>query len=255
MPMISPLAQIDKNAHIGSNVHISPYAIIEADTVIGDNCHIGPHTIVKKGVTLGRDCRLDEHVVLGGDPQDIKFDRRIKSGVVIGDGCVFREMATVHRATSENKNTVLGKGCYMMACSHYGHDCIVGDEVIATNNTLIGGHSEIGDKVIFSAISTVHQWSKIGRLSFIGAISCINRDVLPYSMIKGCPAKFYGINAVGLSRNGFAVEERLKISRFFKLCKKEGFDKIREAYPSYADGSIEKEIAKMIVESKRGLTL
>jgi len=89
-----------------------------------------------------------------------------------------------------------------MANTHIGHDCDVGDGVIITINTAIGGHVEIGNNALLGGSVAVHQFCRIGRNAMIAGFIAVRKDVLPFTMIAGDPARHYRLNTVGLRRSG-----------------------------------------------------
>ena len=90
--------------------------------------------------------------------------------------------------------------CYV----HIGHDSVVGNNTILVNNTALAGHVEIGDWVILSGYTLVHQFCKIGQHSFSGMGTAIGKDVPAYVTVSGSPAEARTINAEGLRRRGFS---------------------------------------------------
>ena len=59
---------------------------------------------------------------------------------MIGDGNVIRENVTVHRAMEADNVTRIGNDCLLMVGAHVAHDCTLGNNVILTNNSMLGGH-------------------------------------------------------------------------------------------------------------------
>ncbi|NBV49571.1 MAG: acyl-ACP--UDP-N-acetylglucosamine O-acyltransferase, partial [Verrucomicrobia bacterium] len=113
--MIHPSAQIHPSARLASDVEVGAFAIVEAGATLGAGCRIAAHAIVKAGAELGAGVRVDHFAVVGGDPQDLSFDPKLVSGVVIGDRTVIREHVTVHRATKAGERTIIGKDGLLMA--------------------------------------------------------------------------------------------------------------------------------------------
>ena len=111
----------------------------------------------------------------------------------------------------------MGKGCFIMSYVHLAHDCHIGDGVIISNATQLAGHVTIDDKAILSGLVAVHQFATIGRYSFIGGCSRVAKDVPPYVKAVGNPIKLYGLNSVGLERNGFPEDVRRELKRAYRL--------------------------------------
>ncbi len=120
----------------------------------------------------------------------------------IGDGNTFREFVTVHRATAPGGVTRIGSGGNFLSYSHIAHDCVVGDEVIFSNNGTLAGHVEVGDRAMIGGLTAVHQFCRIGRMAITGGCSKIVQDVPPFMMVDGNPARVRHINLVGIGARG-----------------------------------------------------
>ena len=203
--MISSLAHIHSGAKIGNNCTIEPFVYIEDNVVIGDNCHIMAHASVLSGTRMGNNNKVFHGAVVGGIPQDLKFAGE-ETTLEIGDNNLIRENVTLNRGTASKGKTVIGSNNLFMENCHIGHDCVVGSGCIIGNSTKIAGEVIIDDFAILSACVLVHQFSNIGSYVMIQGGSRINKDVPPYIMVGREPAKYCGLNIVGLRRRGFSNE-------------------------------------------------
>ena len=213
---IHPTALIDAGAEIGEGVEIGAQAIVGEGCRIGDGCVISPRAMLERNVILGCGVKVGVGTVLGGDPQDLKYKGE-HTTVEIGDGTTIREYTTINRGTTQSYKTTVGKGCFLMSYVHLAHDCHVGDGVIISNGTQLAGHVTIDEKAILSGLVAVHQFATIGRYCFIGGCSRVAKDVPPYVKAVGNPIKLYGLNTVGLERNGFPEEVRRELKRAYRL--------------------------------------
>ncbi len=166
---------------------------------------------------MGKNNNIYPNAILGGDPQDLSFDKKLKTYFEIGDGNVFREGTLIHRATKEGKATIVGNENYIMGGVHMAHDGIMGNNNIVVQNSIIAGHCRIADKVFISGLVAIHQFAKIGSYAMLGGCSKIVKDVPPYTTIDGHPAYVIGLNVVGLKRAGFTPDIRTQIKRAYKL--------------------------------------
>ncbi len=214
--VIHPSAIVHASAQIGDDVEIGPFAIVGEDCVVGDGSVIAARATLERYVTIGRDVKIGVGSVLGGDPQDLKFKGE-RTTVEIGDGTTIREYSTINRGTSQSFHTTVGKNCFLMSYVHLAHDCHIGDGVIISNGTQLAGHVTIDEKAILSGLVAVHQFATIGRYCFIGGCSRVAKDVPPYVKAVGNPIKLYGLNSVGLERNGFPDDVRRELKRAYKL--------------------------------------
>lgn len=218
---IHETAVIHPGARVGANVEIGPYAVIGENVVLEDACKIGAHVVVDGWTSIGKGCVIFPGASIGAEPQDLKFAGE-KSYVFIGDNTKIRECATVNRATGEGEETRIGANCLMMAYTHVAHNCIVGNHVIMSNAATLAGHVVVEDRAVIGGLAGVHQFVKIGRNAMIGGASKVVQDVVPYTIVDGHPAKVSGLNSVGISRAGIAIESRRNIKKAYKLLYRSG---------------------------------
>lgn len=209
-------ALVDASAQLGDGVQVGAFAIIGPNCKIGDGSIISARASLERNVTLGANVQIGVGTVLGGDPQDLKFKGE-ETFVEIGENTVIREYSTINRGTSQSFRTTVGKNCFLMSYVHLAHDCHVGDGVIISNGTQLAGHVTVDEKAILSGLVAVHQFATIGRFSFIGGCSRVAKDVPPYVKAVGNPIKLYGLNSVGLERNGFPEDVRRELKRAYRL--------------------------------------
>jgi UDP-N-acetylglucosamine acyltransferase len=209
-------AIISRDAQLGADVTVGPFAIIGDGCVISDGCTIAAHAVLERNVHLAKNVRVGVGSVLGGEPQDLKFKGE-ETTVEVGEGSVIREYSTVNRGTAQSMKTTVGRGCFIMSYVHLAHDCHIGDGVIISNATQLAGHVTVEEKAILSGVSAVHQFALIGRYSFIGGCSRVAKDVPPYVKAVGNPVKLYGLNTVGLQRNGFSEDVIKELKRAYRL--------------------------------------
>ena len=216
---IHATAIVDAGAQLGESVTIGPWAMVGPGCVLGEGSTVAARATLEKNVTLGRNVQIGIGSVLGGDPQDLKF-RGEETFVDIGDDTVLREYVTINRATAHSVTTRVGAGCFLMTNVHVAHDCQLGNHVIISNGTLLAGHITVGDKVTISGNCAVHQFVRIGRFAFIGGVSKVTQDIPPFVRASGNPTTLFGLNSVGLERNGLDAEVRREIKRAYRLCFK-----------------------------------
>ena len=253
--MIHPTALLEPGAQLGVDVQIGPYAYVAATARLGDGCILGPHAVVLEHTTLGARCRVHSGAVLGDLPQDLSFKDE-PSYVVIGDDCVFREGATVHRGTKPGTTTRLGNHVFMMATSHVAHNCEVGDRVILANGVLLGGYVIVGERCFFGGSSAVHQFCHVGRLAMVAADSILTKDLPPFCMSRGIEnSQVAGLNVVGLRRNGFDAAQRAQIKQVFGILYRSGLNltQAKERLRAETANPFAIEYAAFLEHSKRGI--
>jgi UDP-N-acetylglucosamine acyltransferase len=213
---IHPTAMIDSRAEIGTGVSIGPFAIIGPQVTVGDRCRIGPRATLQRNVRLAEDVSIGDGTILGGDPQDLKYDGQ-ETWVEIGAGTIIREYTTINRGTAATLKTTVGARCFIMTYVHLAHDCRVGDDVVIANATQCAGHVIIHDRAVLSGLNAVHQFVTIGTYAFVGGGSRVNQDIPPYVKAVGNPMELYGLNSVGLQRAGFPGETIAALKRAYRL--------------------------------------
>jgi UDP-N-acetylglucosamine acyltransferase len=198
-PRIHSTAIISPEAELADDVQIGPYVVIAGAVSLGPGCVIRPHATLCGPLTMGRANQVFSGAVLGERPQHFKYQGEPTS-VAIGDDNTFRENVTVHRGTTESQTTRIGNKNYFMAGSHVGHDCQIGNRCIFANGALTGGHCRIADSVFLSGNSGVHQFTRIGRLAVLGAVSVSTKDIPPF-IIQERINTVVGLNLVGMRRS------------------------------------------------------
>ena len=221
--MISNLAFVHPEARLGKDVIVEPFAYIAANVVIGDETWIGPNSTIMDGARIGKKCRIFPSAVVSGIPQDLKF-RGEDTTAEIGDNTTIREGVTVNRGTAAVGKTIIGSGCLLMAYSHIGHDCALGNNCIIGNATGLAGEVKVGDWAILSGGTLVHQFARIGAHVMVGGGSKIRTDVPPFIKADREPLSYMGLNSVGLTRRGFEKERIDEIHNIYRAIYQSGMN-------------------------------
>ena len=214
--MISKLAYIHPDAKLGNEVTVEPFAYVAGNVTIGDGTWIGPNATIMDGARIGKNCRIFPTAVISGIPQDLKFKGE-DTAAELGDNTTVREAATVNRGTAAAGKTVVGSNCLLMATSHVGHDCHIGDNCIIGNGTGLAGEVKVEEWAILSGGTLVHQFARIGAHAFIGGGSKIRIDVPPFVKADREPLSYLGLNTVGLTRRGFTKERIDEIHNIYRV--------------------------------------
>ncbi len=223
MNSIHPSAIIDQHVQLGEGNEIGPGCVIEDDAVLGSRNKLWMNVYVGPGTTLGDDNQIHMGAVVGHVPQDLTF----KGGATftkIGHRNTVREYATIHRGTKEGSSTVIGDDNFFMANAHIAHNCQIGNKVILVNLASLTGYCVVEDGAFISGMVGLHQFTRIGQLAMISALSAINKDVPPYMLAGGRPGVVQGVNVVGMRRAGFGPEVREDIKRAYKLLYRSGLN-------------------------------
>ena len=264
MPRIHASAIVHPGAELADDVDVGAYAVVEADVTIGPGCVLRHHAVVRRFTSLGCGNLVDSFAVLGGEPQDLKFDPVTRSFLRIGDGNVFREGVTISRATGEGNATVVGDRTYWMTTAHAGHNAVVGDECTLVNGAALAGHTVIGRRVVISAHVGVHQFCWVGDGVMSQGHSAIAMHVPPFTLVAGVD-RVVGLNIVGLRRwPGLGEEGRREVKEAFslvyraKLPLREALARMDEHREWGTAAGIFREFVRRVLDAKppylRGLT-
>jgi len=214
---IHPTAIIEDGARLGDGVRIGPYCIVGDHVSLGDGCELVSHVCVTGQTTIGPRTRIFPFASIGHRPQDLKYKGEA-STLSIGADCMIREGVTMNPGTQGGRMaTTIGDRCTFMANSHVGHDCCVSNNVIFSNNVMLAGHCTVGDFAILGGGAAVIQFARVGAHSFLGGMSGLENDLIPYGMALGNRAHLSGLNIVGLQRRGFSRTDIHDLRRAYRL--------------------------------------
>lgn len=254
--MIDPRAVIDASAELDEDVSVGPFSVIGPGVKIARGTVVGPHVVIKGPARIGRDNRVFQFASVGEDPQDKKYAGE-ETFLEIGDRNQIREFTTIHRGTVQDAAlTRIGDDNLLMAYTHVAHDCRIGSHVILANAASLGGHVQVDDWAILGGFTIVHQFCRIGRHCFTAMGSVISKDVPPYLMVGGQPAKPHGINSEGLRRRAFTADQTAAIKRAYKTLYSTGLSlaAAREEIAKAAASSAElKVMADFLAASERSI--
>jgi UDP-N-acetylglucosamine acyltransferase len=219
---IHPTAIVDKNAIIHDDVTIGAYSVIGPNVEIGANSQILHHVSITGYTTIGCANKIYQFASIGEAPQDKKYKNE-PTKLIIGDNNTIREFCTLNTGTVQGGSlTQIGNNNWLMAYVHIAHDCIVGNNTIFANSVALAGHVIVKDWVILGGAAAVHQFCIIGEHSMMAAMTGISQDVPPYVMAFGYRAEPKGINAEGLKRRGFSIEQIDNIKQAYKILYRNG---------------------------------
>ncbi|MEK6582759.1 MAG: acyl-ACP--UDP-N-acetylglucosamine O-acyltransferase [Nitrospirota bacterium] len=253
---IHKTAIIDPNAVIDEDVFIGPFCIVGEGVKLKKGARLMSNVIIEGNTEIGEGCQIYPFASIGLPPQDIKYKGE-KTGVRIGNNTVIREYASVHRASVGGDGmTAVGDNNFLMAYVHIAHDCKIGNNVVIANSAGLAGHVAVEDYAVIGGIVGVHQFTRIGAYAMVGAFSGIGQDIPPYTMASGPRAKLFGLNSVGLKRNGFPdstineLKKAYKILFREKLTLKEALKKVQKDFP---DSKEIRYLVGFIEKNKRGV--
>jgi len=173
-------AVIDEGCKIGRGTKIWHFSHIMTGSEIGEKCNIGQNVVVSPGVKLGRNVKVQNNV-------------SIYSGVICDDD-VFLGPSMVFTNIINPRSEIIRKDSYETTIVEKGAS-------VGANSTIICG-------------------TIIGRYAFIGAGAVVTKDVKPYALVMGNPARQTGWmsefgHKLNFDKKGYAVcpesEERYRL--------------------------------------------
>lgn len=216
---IAEFSVVRAGARIGSNVCIHPHVVINAGVVIGDNVEIFPGAFIGKPpkgagatarpisfvpkVEIGEGCSIGPHAV-------VFYDVTIGHHTLLGDGASLREQVRVghhcliSRYVTINYNTTIGDHTRIMDMTHITGNCRIGNNVFisvlvsSTNDNVVVSRQydeaqitgpQVEDDATIGAGACLLPGVRIGRGAFVGANAVVTKDVQPYDLVMGVPAR------------------------------------------------------------------
>src|ERR1700741_3975972 len=254
---VHPTAIVDSRAKVPASCKVGPYCVIGEEVELGENCRLLSHVTIEGPTKIGAGNSFFPYCAIGMAPQDITYQGE-PTRLDIGDHNEIREYVTINRGTVKGGGvTRVGSHLLIMAYTHIGHDCVIGDHAMLVNGATLAGHVTVEEWAVVGALCPVHQFVRIGAHSYIGGGTTITQDVLPFSMTSAArETHAYGMNKVGLQRRGFSSERIAKIHHAYKilLASKMNTSQALERLKSEPDRSEDVEMLIRFIEaSERGI--
>jgi UDP-2-acetamido-3-amino-2,3-dideoxy-glucuronate N-acetyltransferase len=145
-------AVIDSGCSIGKGTRIWHFTHIMPEAVLGERCNVGQNVVVSPRVRLGNNVKVQNNVSIY---EGVTCD----DDVFLGPSCVFTNVVNPRSAVVRR---------HEFARTHVGRGATIG-----ANATIVCGHD-------------------IGEYAFIGAGSVVTKNVPPYALVLGNPARQVG---------------------------------------------------------------
>ncbi|MCT8266005.1 MULTISPECIES: acyl-ACP--UDP-N-acetylglucosamine O-acyltransferase [Afifella] len=251
MASIHPSAIVADGAKLAEDVEVGPFCVVGAGVELRSGVALRSHVVVDGATTIGECTTIFPFASVGMPPQDKKFQGE-ESRLEIGAHCVIREHVTINPGTEGGGLvTRIGDRCLLLVGAHVAHDCIIGNDVILVNNVLLGGHISIADFAIIGGGAALHQFVRVGEHAFVGGMSAVENDVIPFGSAIGNRANLGGLNIVGLKRRGYEREAIHSLRRAYRLLfAQEGtlHERLRDVAQEFADDANVQKIVSFIEE-------
>ena len=208
MAHIHPSSVVDPKAELADDVEIGPFCTVGPNVKIGAGTRLISHVVVDGYTTMGERNLVYPFAALGCLAQH-KRSNAPDAVLVIGNDNTFREHVTAHVGSDvDHKITTIGNRNLFLVASHIAHDCVLGDDIVMSNNVMLAGHVHVESKATIGGGAGVLQFTRIGEGAMIGGLAGVTQDVIPYGLVfPGNRAALVGINQIGLKRAGVPQEQ------------------------------------------------
>ena len=255
MTKIHPSSVVDKRAELADDVEVGPFCTIGPEVKIGAGTRLISHNVIAGDTALGKGNTLYPFASLGL-PCQHKRNKATDLKLRIGDENVFREHFTAHTGSDvDQKITTIGSRNWFLVGSHVAHDCVIGNDIVMSNNAGLAGHVIVGNRAIIGAMACVLQFTHIGEGAMIGGMVGVSKDVIPFGIVMR--DGLAGLNLVGLQRAGVDKKLVMELAKAYKeLFMGEGIfsERLEKVVAEYADHPL---ISKVITfcqnPSKNGI--
>jgi len=214
MAKIHPSSIVDPKAELAEDVEVGPFCTIGPQVKIGAGTRLISHNVIDGDTVIGTGNTLYPFASLGL-PCQHKRNKASDTKLVVGNDNIFREHFTAHTGSDvDQKITRIGSRNWFLVGSHVAHDCIVGDDIVMSNNAGLAGHVIVENKAIIGAMAGVLQFTHIGEGAMIGGMCGIPKDVIPFGIVM--KDGLAGLNLVGLQRAGIDKALVMELQKAFK---------------------------------------
>lgn len=256
MSKIHPTAIIHPSAELDSSVEVGPWCQIGPKVKVAQGTRFIANVIVDGRTTIGEGNTFFPFSAIGMIPQDLKYKGE-DTELIIGDSNSIRECVTLNLGTVQGGGkTVVGDHNLLMAYSHLGHDCYIGNHCILANSAGLAGHCVLEDYVTMGGMCGVGPFVRIGSYAYIAGFSGVEKDIPPFAIAIGSrPCAIKGTNIVGLRRRGIPAETISVINESIKLWMRSDVEKERcllEIESQYGDKAEIQKLVSFIRNSQYG---
>lgn len=257
MSLIHPSSVIDPSAQLAADAEVGPLCFVGPHVKIGAGTRLLSHVVVSGHTTIGSGNTIHPNAVLGGPPQDLKW-RGEATQLIVGDNNSIRENVTLNTGTVQDRLsggvTRLGSGNLLMANSHIGHDCQIGDGNIIANNVMIAGHVHLGNRVVLLGGAGCHHFVTIGDYAYVAGLARIRHDIPPFVKVQE-EGRMVALNKLGLKRAGYPDTAIAELESVVRQLVKRGRPTAVTIRRFHLDNGIHPDVRKLVqfIERRSGV--
>ena len=212
---IHETAVVSHSAVFEKNVSIGPYSVVGDGVKIGSGTEVGAYAQIDGPAEIGKNNVFGKGVSIGLPPQSIDHEKKDCS-LYIGNGNQVRDFASIHRGPLEDGGTVIGDNNVFQLYSHVAYSCKLSNNIYLDNSVNLANNVEIADDVYCGKLSGIHQYVRLGRLSYVENHTKVSKDVPPFIRVVGHPASVQGLNESDLTEG-----EKDRLIKLYNLIFKE----------------------------------
>ncbi len=210
-PGIHATAVIEKNVHLGQNIHIGPQVVLEEEVSIGDGTVIEAHSFIGRGAVIGNQCQIFPHVTIRAFSQ-IGNRVILHSGTVVGsDGFGYETIDGVHVKIPQTgivcieddvelganvcvdrgrfSRTLIKKGTKIDNLVQIAHNVEIGQNCMIVSQAGISGSTVLGNQVVVAGQAGLVGHLDIGNRVIIGAGAGVTKSIPDNTVVLGQPAR------------------------------------------------------------------
>ena len=180
---------------IGMDCHIAPSAVIEVGVIIGNHVSIGANSVIKSGSIIDDNTVIGCNTTIGSEGFQLITDNEnmpmhithvgkchICTNVYIGDNtCICNSLF--------GGETYVGEGAKIDNLVHVAHNLYIGKNAVITAHVILCGSSRVEEYAWIAPNSSVLNKVIVGKGAKVGLGSVVTRNVAPYTVVYGSPAK------------------------------------------------------------------
>ncbi len=187
--------KFDFESKVGAGCKIDDSVVIEDGVVIGQNVTIGANTVIKHGTVIEDNVIIGCNTTIGSEGFQLIVDgKNPPIHVTHAGGCHISKNVYIGDNTCMCNSlfegiTFIGENAKIDNLVHIAHNLYIGKNAVITAHVILCGSSRVEEGAWIAPNASIINRVTIGAYSKIGMGSVVTRDVAPYAVVFGSPAK------------------------------------------------------------------